>query len=245
VPLTGSPFTLRTAGDFEHHRFKAMANAEYIGLFLCSDTSIAPFSVNRPDKNAAPFYGQSRPVDRVLLMHKNKKRYSVFTANGSLSAAQEALPDTSEFRDLLEGLQLADDESLHVSRSGLGIYLRGRSVDSLRGSLALGAALLNALRDREAPAEPSQIEDLPEAFQPLAPLTRKWAIDDDIERESLIEDSEASELSDLVAAVGPYMDAIDGYLNSFGDRPLNSSAIKLGRLAEATAEARRRLEVRP
>jgi hypothetical protein len=242
VPVAGFPFTLRTAGKFGNQRFEAMANAEYIALFLRSDLPIDAFSVNQPDKNAAPFYGQPRAVDRVLRMPKNQKRYAVFTPNGSLSAKQESLLDADEFRALLEGLQLADDESVHVSGSGLEIYLRGRSVDLLRKTVGLGAALLNALGATEAPAELSQVEDLPKAFQPLVPLMRKWAIGDDIERESLIEDSEASELSDLVAAVAPYMVAIDGYLNSFRDRPLNSSAIKLGRLAEVTAEARRRLE---
>jgi hypothetical protein len=245
MPVVGSPFTLRTAGNFGTYRFEAMANPEYIALFLRSDLSIASLSVNQPDKNAAVFYGKSRAIDRALLVHRNKKRYAVFTSTGSLSTMQEALLDANEFRNLIEALQLADDESIHVSGGGLALYLRGRSVDSLRGILALCAALLNALNPEKMPAaaDVSQIEDLPEAFRPLAPLVHKWAIDDDIERESLIEDSEVSELSDLIAAVAPHMAAIDGYLNSFGDRPLNSSAIKLGRLAEATAEARRRLEV--
>lgn len=241
VPADGTPLALRTASTFGSRRVEAMANPDYIALFLHADLRMAPLSVNRPDENAALFQGRFRAVDRVLLVENS--RYEIFTPTGTLSVAQESLLDNVGFLNLVEALRLSGDEGLHISSDGYRIYLRSRSAELLERIVGLGVTSLDEIRDQNRADEAQQIDCLPEAFRSLAPFVRKWAIDDDVARESLIGNSDASELIRLVDALSPYMAAIDDYLDSFGDQPLDLPAMKLGRLAESVAEARRRLEV--
>ncbi len=80
----------------------------------------------------------------------------------------------------------------------------------------------------------SDVPTLPDEFQFLQGLADKFAISDDVERGAKMEAATLEEKQDLVDAVSPHFDAINAYLDDHDD----SSAHLLGRLAEATAEAR-------
>ncbi len=90
-------------------------------------------------------------------------------------------------------------------------------------------------------AEELDFSKLPPAFCPLIPLVKEWAIDDDSDREQLLSGSSKAALSAFVQQVEPFIQALDSYLDSFGDSP-SPEAAALARLAECAREAKQHLE---
>jgi hypothetical protein len=80
------------------------------------------------------------------------------------------------------------------------------------------------------------LSKLPERFAPLLPLIKIWGVTDDTERDELRAASSSTELERIVEKVQPYFEAINLYLDSFGDLPMSEAAIALGALAEFAAE---------
>lgn len=64
------------------------------------------------------------------------------------------------------------------------------------------------------------------------PLLKEWAISDDEERQEKIDSSSQEKLAIVVSRVYPHINAINDFLDSFGDQPLTNEAIMLGNLAE-------------
>lgn len=236
IPVTGCPFTLKTQLTIRGQKLDAKANNEYLGLFLEADIEIDPLSLNQPERNTAYLNVLYHAAGHVIVGNKS---YPVFTLGGSLSATQLALLNSDTLRGLVQNADLQVDESLHVSAGGLRIYIHYRSVDSLQRILNLGTTLVSQMRASE---ESPELEQLPKRFQPLNSLLQKWATSDDEAREALIEAADRSDLLDLIAAVSPHMAAINAHLDSFGDQPLDPSAIKLSQLAEVADEVKRLLE---
>lgn len=233
IPVTGSPFLLKTGFNHQNRKVHAMANSEWIGLFFERNTEIVPLSINKPATN---FYGPYHHTGRVKA---GEKTYPVFTKDESLSEAQQAFVDSGQLRDLIEHIDLQTDERILINGGSLSIYLHFRPADFLQRALDLVAALSDDLETKEqSPA----LEELPDELRILATLVCKWATGDAVAREVLIESASRSELADLISSVSPHVAAINAHLDSFGDRPLDSSAIKLGQLAEAADEAKRFLE---
>ena len=90
----------------------------------------------------------------------------------------------------------------------------------LRHTLKVLAKLADLLPADKA--EPLLLTDLPRGFHPLIPLIRR-------------------QLQAFVRKVSPFFDAIDAYLDGFGDNVPDAGAA-LGSLAEAAAEAKLMLE---
>jgi|GEM_PF-5379320 len=84
---------------------------------------------------------------------------------------------------------------------------------------------------------------LPQAFRDLAPLIRAWGIDDDLIRGERMSRARTSTLESLWSAVGARLPAIDALLDEPGS-DASYELLRLGRLAEATAEARIELDRR-
>lgn len=84
---------------------------------------------------------------------------------------------------------------------------------------------------------------LPTQFRDLVPMMRVWAIDDDAIRSDKMSRARTATLLRLWDTVGHRLDAIDAHLDAQSDA-MSDGDTRLGRLAEATAEARIELEQR-
>ncbi len=78
---------------------------------------------------------------------------------------------------------------------------------------------------------------LPDEFADLIPLLAEWSTADLALRADQLCSATPPALSSLTGRVLPRLPAIDAYLNSFGDRPLDEPARRLLRLAECALDA--------
>lgn len=88
------------------------------------------------------------------------------------------------------------------------------------------------------PDKPDDIDAnaIPEELRDLIPVLKKWAISDDQEREEKVDKAAKATLTRLVNRVAPKLDAINRYLDSFGDEPLSEEATMFASLAELVCE---------
>jgi hypothetical protein len=235
IATSGMPLTKKTTFKYSSYRLRLMANSQYLALFVDANLTLELLSINRPDRMFELFKGKLSVAETIVLNHR---RHPVFTLDGRVSEGQKAFLDLTGFHDFLEHIDLAEDESLHVSNE-MVLYVHSRTVPSLERTIELGVGLLMT-----APKEQklNEFAQMPAQFRALMPLVEKWAVNDDDSRSELIECSSSVELANLIGTVDPFMDSINAYLDSFGEQPLDSSAIALGRLAEAAEEAKRFLE---
>ena len=97
----------------------------------------------------------------------------------------------------------------------------------------------------ESEAEPD-FTLLPDQLQPLAPLIRKYAVADDIERSEQLAKASTNELRELSVAAEPRWDAINAYLdeNMNPPGPRQDMALALDSFSHAAMEARLELQNR-
>jgi hypothetical protein len=97
----------------------------------------------------------------------------------------------------------------------------------------------------ESEAEPD-FTLLPDQLQPLAPLIRKYAVADDVERSEQLAKASTNELQELSAAAEPHWDAINAYLdeNMNPPGPRQDMALALDSFSQAAIEARLELQDR-
>jgi hypothetical protein len=77
---------------------------------------------------------------------------------------------------------------------------------------------------------------LPADLRPLVPLIKVWAVGDDVRRQQLLAAASPEDRDRLIKDVGPLLDRINAYLDSFACDEIPEEAALLGRLAEAVAE---------
>ncbi len=85
---------------------------------------------------------------------------------------------------------------------------------------------------------------LPDALSILIPLLDDWSYADPSLRLEKLVSATSSDLSLLVERVLPCLPAIDEYLTTFGDQPLDETARRLLRLVESALDAKHELEAR-
>lgn len=85
---------------------------------------------------------------------------------------------------------------------------------------------------------------LPGEFSDLIPVLDEWSTADLALRMDRLCSASAADLSALAERVLPRLPAIDAYLNSYGDHPLDEPARGLLRLAECALDARHELSAR-
>lgn len=78
--------------------------------------------------------------------------------------------------------------------------------------------------------------DLPANLRPILLQFEKLAVSDDFKREELIEGLRSRQREDLIKAIGPKLDEINLFLDTFDQQPLTEGAIGLQCLAELTIE---------
>src|SRR4029077_5607505 len=169
----------------------------------------------------------------------NATGYSVFTQTGDLSFDQRVLINKAEFSSLIRELALQAEEKLSIFRNEISVYLKKPSMARV---MACIDGLTTLATNIEVTEEEPDLTTLPAQLHPLIPLIRKWAIDDDSNREDFLENMPKAMLQRFVEEVEPYLHSIDSDLDSYGQKPPPEEACALGRLAECAVEAKRLLE---
>ncbi len=146
---------------------------------------------------------------------------------------------------LLERLALAPGDALALGAAWTIAVLAATDSAGDESRIEALVRIVEAASDRTVPwlrPDRLRVDEIPVAFRDLTPLIRRWGIGDDTVRSDRITKAGTSTLRALWQAVGPRLHEIDVALDDAGD---NSTGIaRLGRLAEATAEARIELKRR-
>lgn len=231
--IFGEPFLKQVRYPYRGRRVKVFGNTSFLQISVGGSFPIQPFSVNEVDLNNLLLQNQAIP---------NPTGYCVFTETGNLSFDQTALINRIEFSSLIRELTLETGEKLRIFRNDISVYLK-------KPSMARVTACIDGLTTLAARLEVTEKEldlsILPLKFQALIPLIRKWAIDDDTDREEFLENVPRTKLKKFVEEVEPYLQSIDSYLASVDQRPPSQEVCALGRLAECAVEARRLFEQKP
>jgi hypothetical protein len=230
---SGEPFIKELRFDYRKHGIRVFANNWFLGLEVTGSLPIEPFSINRENAN----YPLLEPATDLTI---GKRQYSSFAKSGTYSLDQSALFTKSSFKRLVYELDLQARESLHFTAGNIYVYLE---YSSTRRAVNAIENLISVAEDIERPIEGPDLGALPRQFEPIVPLVKKWAIDDDSDRERFLESLPKSTLESLIAAFGPFLRSIDSYLDSLGNHP-SEATCALGRLAECTLEAKRLLKER-
>ena len=233
TPLSGEPLNLCVRFTRHEKKIKLFANSKYMVADIDAELPFEPLSINRPEKNQ---WASALVTEKSI----GARLYPIFTGTGELSEEQERLMMSFSLSRLLGLLNLREEESVHVSRGGMNLYIMGVTAEGIDQFVDSAVELV---REVEIGQTEPNIQAIPGSFQSLIPLMNKWGLaSDDGDRSALIDDADVSELKALAAKVEPFYDSINAYLDSFGDNPLDDAAIALARLAEAAQEAKLRLE---
>jgi len=228
--VSGEPFVNQVRYPYRGRKLKILGNNSFLHVSVGGAFPTQPFSVNEPDLNNLQLEDRRIP---------NATGYSVFTKTGDLSFDQRVLINKTEFRSLVRELALQTEEKLSIFLNDISVYLK-------KPSMARVMACIDGLTTLAARIEVTEkgpdLSILPLQFHPLIPLIKKWAIDDDSNREDFLEHMPRAILKKFVEEVAPYLHSIDSYLDSYGQKLPAEEACALGRLAECAMEARRLVE---
>lgn len=225
----GDLFSRSLSLNLHHHKVTLRSNREYLIIEVAAELDVDVCSINRKDRigwtltQAILSAGFPAPI---------------FSQNAELTRRQQELLTSPELSRLIEKIRFEQNESLHVYRNGLNVYLRPTSVEA---TLAIIEQMCGLVDSNIHTQVETDFSDLPPTLQVLVPLIRRWGITDDDQRAEILDSVPTLSLELLVRAVKPHLPAIDTFLNSFGEKALSESAISLGALAECALEAEQML----
>jgi hypothetical protein len=191
------------------------------------DFNAGVWSINYPDRIMMTRQPQTEPT--------MVERWPLFVT-GPFSSRAYTIWHSRSFRDLLNGLALGKNESLHFYRNAVTLYVEASDIPTFTQR----AETLLAFLQRYAPTEIKsyRIVQIPAAFKDLRDIAQAWAISDDITRSEMVENSSTEDLRRLVGCVMPRISEINEYLSVHFDE----ESAALGALAEAASEAKLRLD---
>jgi hypothetical protein len=227
VPIEGEPFSHRLHYVYRQRKMVFLANSVYVNGSVSGTFEIGVLAINRKEKTG--FRAQ-----HATTLVVGGKAYPVF-ADTQLSKEQRALLKRPELFGLIKESGLQDFESLNLSNGELSFYFRRPTLERLTRAID---RIIDLAREIEVPKRELNFKLMPVEFHHLISLVRKWGVGDDLEREDLLANSPRPALQALVDKVEPRLDAINSYLDSFGDRAPSEEAAALARLAECVVEAR-------
>lgn len=230
--VSGEPLVEQLKFTYRQRKVSILANNTFIHGSAAGAFANRPFTINAKQKVVV----RSEFAETLSV---GAFRYPVFTEDGKLSLEQRSLLGRPELVSLVALLGLQEGESLYFTRGEIGFYLKPTG-DSHRidGVIAHVVGLAEKI---EAVEEGPKLELLPDEFHPLIPMIKRWAVTDDSERSDLLEATPKLVLRALVDEVFPYLEAINSFLDSFGELPTEEAA-SLGRLAECAVEAKQLLD---
>jgi hypothetical protein len=228
---------LALPGDFFRHKLTInrrnrkttlLANGDFIRAQVSGDFDVDAYSINRRDK--------VMQFEQSLLHVPGFPTLPVYSRQSDTDLRQ--FLNSTTLNQALDTLQLRENESLHIYRNGLVLYLQRGSRDEIMSAVEAACKLTEQL---PASKDSLDLGALPAKFENLSDLIRKWALSDDEERSEMLAEKSLRELRVFVATVSPFIPAIDEYLDSFRPESPPMSAVALGTLAECCLEAQVRI----
>ena len=207
--------------DDQNNKFKIWVFTATFKLEMPLKTCLL-FSINIPDK--------------ICLANKRLKNAggleTVFTDNSN----DERVKSCIELLNIdLKSLLLDKTEGLSVYRNSLQLILRHdrQLIQEIKICKKLKSLIETNFPDKD---NKSDYSDLPIELKQILLKYETLAITDDFERDELIEGLSTKQRNNLIKAIEPKLEAINSFLDTFGDKPLTEGAIGLQCLAELTIE---------
>lgn len=228
LALPGDIFRHKLNITWREHKIKLLANGDFLVVQVTENLDVKVCSINRRDE--------------VFQLKQNHLHVPGFPSLPLFSRQSDTelreLLNSATLNHALNALQLRENESLHMYRNGLTIYLQRGSRDEIMSAVEAACELAKQL---PAVDDGLDFAGLPPKFENLIGLIPKWALSDDEKRSEMLEEASLEALQSFVASVSPLIPAINEYLDSFGDEPPPEEAVTLGALAECCLEAQIRI----
>ncbi len=225
ISTAGQPFTRQLTYAQKNQRVRLHTNDTFLEISFPIELGIEPIAINRPNKITLMRSAGESEIGTL--------KYPVFSSNGVLDKAHLSLIESGSFCRFVETVNPSAEESIHLNRSGLTIYLCLPSAQRVFDLINASTVLLQQFAPKKQGID---LSSLPAQFRPLIPRIQSCGITDDAARDELRENSTRAALQAVVEEVKPYLSGIDSYLDSFGERALPEAATALGALAEFVAE---------
>jgi hypothetical protein len=159
--------------------------------------------------------------------------YEIFAKDGVVTNAQSRLLHSAELADLISSHPFRKGEALHFYRNCLVLYVRVEDLSTVLVSSMVALAAIIPKEDKD-----TDDLELPADFTDLVSILRDWGVPDDEERSDRICDASEQELRYLLAVIEPRMGSIHSYLSDTTENSASNAAANLGRIVEATIEAK-------
>jgi hypothetical protein len=229
---SGHPFLQELRATYRDRRVYVMGNQDYIRCTVYGQLDMELCSINRPNKIS--FVNQPSP-----LLVSGDSRWPVFQRAGKQPSEKlRRFLGDPEFHKTVQKVIRESSESLHIFTDAIELYAKPTSADAVIDAIDALSSLVGPHLSETMSVD---FTVLPESFHGLIGLIKRWAVTDDGERATLLEEASVAELSDLVAIVEPRFGEIDDCLGNSGSE---MAAIYLGALAECTLEAKLHLDRR-
>lgn len=204
------------AKDHDGNKFKAYDFSERIMLEVAANTTLL-FAMNLPNHI---FLATNLQKPNIYIQHPRD---------------ENVLSCVDLIKQEIKDLNLSSNEAVFVYGNAIQLLL-----DKSRG-LIKEIKLLQQIKlivEHNFPGSIAIIDysKIPEDFKKLLPFIKEWAISDDQERSDKIKRTSKAKLQKLRDTIGPKLDLIDKYLDTFKNKPMHHEATLIGDLGELGAE---------
>jgi hypothetical protein len=186
---------------FGVHKVELLANGDFISVRVAGNLNTDLCSINRRDKVFQ--------LVRNVLVERSFCLFPVYSRQADTDLRQ--LLSSAALNEALKCLQLTEDESLHIYRNGIVLYLRRNSTNDVMFAIEAACRLTEQL-GKKGDKEQLDLTGLPRKFENLFGLIPKWAISDDEMRGEMLSETSQDALQSFVDVVGPYLPEIDDFL---------------------------------
>jgi len=204
------------AKDHDGNKFKAYDFSDRIMLEVAANTSLL-FAINLPNY----IFGATNRQEPNIYINHPKDKNVMFCVDF--------------IRQEIKDINLRSNEAIFVYSNAIQLLL-----DKARG-LIKEIKLLQQIKliiEHNFPGAIAiiDISKIPEDFKNLLPFIKEWAISDDQERSDKIKRTSKAKLQKLRDTIGPKLNLIDKYLDTFENKPMHYEATLIGNLGELGAE---------
>jgi hypothetical protein len=204
------------AKDHNGNKFKAFDFSERIMLEVAAKTSLL-FAINLPNYI---FSATNLQAPNIYIKHPKDKN---------------VLSCVDFIKQEIKDINLRNNEAIFVYANAIQLLL-----DNSRG-LIKEIKLLQQIKliiEHNFPGSIDIIDTskIPKDFKNLLPFIKEWAISDDQERSDKIRRTSKAKLQKLRDAIGPKLNLIDKYLDTFKNKSMHYEATLIGDLGVLGAE---------